>query len=412
MTCSRCGHRPAGPVRAASCGRGGRLIGYPSPAELAAFLRTDDDHDLARRPGVGRQPADLGVGELARARRYGLGGIGRYRTVQPDRAEAAELTADLGMAGRLAAAYGLDAVAAVLARIPLPVQAAPARERFAGRNVYLGPPRTELGRAIDDGWGAAQAAIERLVIAPPVDRVALAAAHWEARGRPRPTYDPGAGAARFWESCEIEPIGLDLGDGPLLTLRAAAGFRYLGRDGRLLAFHDDVALNRWIAGDGFDGHDPAGYPGWAMVRERVRLGPLPAPTGDRFVDLARAGEEFARDPRLLTRAVDQLSALGRWRREEDEIWAFRRSAVVTALVDPDPDPDPGPARPDLPFDTEIAQYAALLADLRARTDVPTPAPSPAGAAGSRPGPASGARTARPRPARRTPRTPPAPGCTS
>lgn len=398
--------RRAGPGR--FLGRGGRLIGYRTPAELAAFLRTDDDHDLARRPGVGRAPADLGVVELARARRYGLDTVGRYRHQVPDRAAAAELTEALEMAGRLADAYGLAEVTAVLARFPMPVPAASARERFAHRNVDLRPPRTDLGRAVDAGWTVARATLERLVTAPPVDRVALAAAQWEARGRARPIL--ATGAAEFWASCEIEPIALDLGDGPLLTLRAAAGFRFLGHEGRLFAFRDHAALTAWVAGAGFDGHDLAGYPGWAMARERVRLGPLAAPAVDR-VDLARAEADFARDPRhadpaLLTAAVDLLTALGRWRREEDETWAFRRSAVVTELVDP----GRGPVRPVPPFDREVGQLRALLADLRAR--VVTPAPTPAGAAGSRPGPASGGPTARPRPRRRTPRTPPAPGCTS
>ena len=403
--------RRAGPGR--FLGRGGRLIGYRSPAELAAFLRTDDDHDLARRPGVGRAPADLDVVELARAHRYALDGVWRFRYDGPDRAEAAELTATFELAGRLAETYGLDAVTAVLAAVPLPVRPASAPARLTDRRgAYVTrPPRPGLATAIETGWASALAAIERLVIAPPVGRVALAAAQWEARGRARPALDTDP--AEFWRSCEIEPFGLDLGDGPLLSLRAAAGFRFLGRDGRLLAFRDDAALSAWIAGAGFDGHDLAGYPGLAMVRERVRLGPLPAPAGDRVVDLAGAVADFARDPvradpALLTPAVDLLTALGRWRREEDETWAFRRSAVVTQLVDP----GRGPVRPVPPFDTEIARFRALLADLRSRTDLPTPGPSPAGAAGSRPGPATGGPTARPRPRRRTPRTPPAPGCTS
>ena len=358
--------RRSGPGR--FLGRDGRLIGYRTPDWLAAFLRTDDGHDLARRPGVGRAPADLDVVELARARRYALDEVGRYRRRRPDRAEAAELTEAVEMAGRLADAYGLAEVTAVLARFPLPVPAASARERFAHRAVDLGPPRTELGRAVDAGWDRVLATIRALVVAPPVDRVALEAAHWEVPGRPRPSLD--VDATEFWASCGIEPIAFDLGEGPLLTLRAEAGFRFLGHLGRLFAFRDAAALNRWITRSGFDGHDLVGYPGWALVRERAGLGLLPAPTGDRVVDLARAERDFARDPlqadrELLTAAVDLLTALGRWRGEEDDIWAFRRSALVTELVDP----GRGPVRPVPPFGLEIARFEILVDRLRVDIDV-------------------------------------------
>jgi hypothetical protein len=356
-------------------GRDGRLVAFPTPAQLAAFLRTDTDHDLARRPGVtGRDPGGFGVIELARAGRYDLAGVARYGWQLPDAPEAAALTATLEMTGRIVAAFGLTSAAAVLADIPMPVPAAPAVARFVERRrgITVRPPATELGRVLTAGWGRVLGAVEGVLVSPPVDRVALASAEWEGRGRTRPAVGPRHAAYGFWESCEIEPIAIDFGDGPLLTLRATTAFRFLGRGGRLTAFRDEEALNRWIADAGFDGHDLAGHPGWALVRERVRLGPLAAPVGDRVVHLARVEQEFAADPRLadphgLAAAADLFRDVGRWAGDEDAAWAFRRSAVVADLIDR----DPGRAQvdPDRPFDPEIALLRALVADLRSRVAV-------------------------------------------
>ena len=310
---------------------------FPSPALLAAFCRTNTDHDLADHPVwpvvTGLGPADLTPDE---DHRYDLDGVYDIVAEAPDRWAVDELAAVLDIVGRLADCCDTsdedddDAFESVAELVARPEVAALnlGVDAFVGRSGEESWSR--LGTAVDELWedvleeldehldwtgagtttvaaypSASEEAeargpvaadgededddIELVEVAAPraraTDRPAAGAASAAPadtgtsaiRGGSRLTASPAAvaKAQEFWEAVGILPVELVVPDGAGLTLRCYVEdrARFLGRDGEVFLFPTPADLARFCAGD--EPHDLTEIASWPEVADTDNP-PLPA----------------------------------------------------------------------------------------------------------------------------------------
>jgi hypothetical protein len=296
---------------------------FPSPAALAAYCRTNADHDLADHP-VWPVVAGLGAADLTPDddHRYDLDGVYDIAADNPDRWAVEELAATVDIVTRLAECLDttpepddelgdvetesqFEAVAELAAKpeigsLGLGVDAFVGR---SGEDAWVG-----VGGILDDLWedvveelsehldwtGAGSATLEDY---PPasetedvspdelpddvmlVDDDSTAAApgvRTIARGG-RLAASPAevAAAAEFWESVGILPVEVVVPEGAGLTLRCYVEdvARFLGRDGEVWLFPTPAELQRFCAGN--EPHDLSEIATWPEVADTDVL-PLPS----------------------------------------------------------------------------------------------------------------------------------------
>jgi hypothetical protein len=299
---------------------------FPSPATLAAFCRSNTDHDLADHP-VWPIVAGLGAADLTPDddHRYDLDGVYDIAAENPDRWAVEELAATIDIVSRLAecldttaedevaaeAEGQFEAVAELVAKpeigsLGLGVDAFVGR---SGEDAWLG-----VGSTLDDLWedvveelsehldwtGAGTASPddypaaseiedddldeladedEDIAESAPVGATAASAApgvRTIARGS-RLSASPAAVAAagEFWESVGILPVEIVVPEGAGVTLRCYVEdvARFLGRNGEIYLFDTPVDLARFCAGN--EDHDLTEIASWAEVADTDTL-PLPA----------------------------------------------------------------------------------------------------------------------------------------
>jgi hypothetical protein len=306
---------------------------FPSPATLAAFCRSNTDHDLADHP-VWPIVAGLGAADLTPDddHRYDLDGVYDIAAESPDRWAVEELAATIDIVSRLAECLDtsaededdllddesegqFEAVAELVAKpeigsLGLGVEAFVGR---SGEDAWLG-----VGGVLDDLWedvveelsehldwtGAGTASLDDYPAASEVDEAedpddldelpdeaddvadrapagatAVSAApgvRTIARGS-RLTADPAAvaAAAEFWESVGILPVEIVVPEGAGVTLRCYVEdvARFLGRNGEIYLFDTPADLARFCAGN--EDHDLTEIASWAEVADTDTL-PLPA----------------------------------------------------------------------------------------------------------------------------------------
>ncbi len=299
---------------------------FPSPAALAAFCRTNNDHDLADHP-VWPVVAGLGAADLTPDddHRYDLDGVYDIAAENPDRWAVEELAATVDIVTRLAecldtgadtdddtdededeadgAGGQFEAIAELAAKpeigsLGLGVDAFVGR---SGEDAWVG-----VGGILDDLWedvveelaghldwtGAGSAALEDYPaasedggaedlsdeVAPVDDDEPGNAAPVRAiarGGRVSASTADVAAAAEFWESVGILPVEVVVPEGAGVTLRCYVEdvARFLGRDGDVYLFATPDELARFCAGN--EGHDLDEIATWPEVAE-TDVPPLPS----------------------------------------------------------------------------------------------------------------------------------------
>jgi hypothetical protein len=304
------------------------LFAFPEVAQLAAFVRTDDAHDLGDHPAW-PVVTDLTVAELTpeEAQRYDIIGVPELAAEDTDQWTVGELAEIVGMVRSIAEVCDLEVVEEVLDSAPGFALLDQGTLPFVGREG--GKLWQQLVDTIAERWDDVIDALDDLVTTPRVDMAALAAAEKEAeelaaqqeadalvgdddgvddreldaleddqdddRGhddrddlpddddtvRPLADDDERTGEdaeetpddepePTFWEQVGIDPIRIVTGEGELLTLRCYLDDRpiFLGADGEIDTFPTRGALMRFVA-DGAEGNDMATVSTWADVVERA-----------------------------------------------------------------------------------------------------------------------------------------------
>ena len=401
------------------------LFAFPEVAQLAAFVRTDDAHDLGDHPAW-PVVTDLTVAELTpeEAQRYDIIGVPELAAEDTDQWTVGELAEIVGMVRSIAEVCDLEVVEEVLDSAPGFALLDQGTLPFVGREG--GKLWQQLVDTIAERWDDVIDALDDLVTTPRVDMAALAAAEKEAEvlaaqqeadalvgdddGVDDRELDaleddlddddrddlPDADAVAdrplaeadeqddeetpddepeptFWEQVGIDPIRIVTGEGELLTLRCYLDDRpiFLGADGEIDTFPTRGALMRFVA-DGSEGNDMATVSTWADVVERaaareleIEVDPLNVYVLPGLDDDIAEGP-LAVDPTQLEQAVELVRDVADWAGDDAPREALAESQSLGWLVSFVTRPDPTRMAPSPPFDADAAKWRELVDDLEKR----------------------------------------------
>jgi len=400
------------------------LFAFPEVAQLAAFVRTDDAHDLGDHPAW-PVVADLSVAELTPedAHSYDVIGVPELAAEDTDQWTVGELAEIVGMVRSIAEVCGLEVVEEVLDSAPGFALLDQGTLPFVGREG--GKLWQQLVDTIAERWDDVIDALDDLVSTPRVDMTALAAAEKEAQelaeredadavaagdvgdddgvddreldaveddddgedgededaddrplvGESDESDDTGADEPEptFWEQVGIDPIRIVTAEGELLTLRCYLDDRpiFLGADGQIDTFPTRGALARFVA-DGAEGNDLASVSTWADVVERaaareleVEVDPLNVYVLPGLDDDIAEGP-MAVDPTQLEQAVELVRDVADWAGDDEPREALAESQSLGWLVSFVIRPDPTRLAPSPPFDADAAKWRELVDDLEKR----------------------------------------------
>jgi hypothetical protein len=401
------------------------LFAFPEVAQLAAFVRTDDAHDLGDHPAW-PVVADLTVAELTpdEAHRYDVIGVPELAAEDTDQWTVGELAEIVAMIRSIAEVCELEIVDEVLDSAPAFALLDQGTLPFVGREGAK--LWTQLVDTIAERWDDVVDALDDLVTTPRVDMAALAAAEKEAtelaereaaeavtagdvadddgvddrelevedddtddsddaddeKARADDDVSDSTDAepvveveepVGFWEEVGIDPIRIVSSDGELLTLRCYLDDRpvFLGAGGEVDTFPTRGALVRFLAG-GAEGNDMASVSTWSDVVERaaareleVEIDPLNVYVLPGLDDDIAEGP-MAVDPTQLEQAVELVRDVGDWAGDDRPREALAESQSLGWLVSFVIRPDPTRMAPSPPFDADAAKWRDLVDDLEKR----------------------------------------------
>jgi hypothetical protein len=405
------------------------LFAFPEVAQLAAFVRTDDRHDLGDHPAW-PVVSDLTVAELVPddAHRFDIIGVPELAAEDTDQWTVGELAEIVGMVRSIAEVCDLEVVDEILDSAPGFALLEQGTLPFVGREG--GKLWAQLVDTIAERWDDVIDALDELVTTPRVDMAALAAAEkeaeelaereaeadavssgdvvdddgvddreleidddGEAEGDARAEGDDVAGTDSkedvaapadeteeveeeppgFWEEVGIDPIRIVAGDGELLTLRCYLDDRpvFLGADGAIDTFPTRGALVRYLA-TGAEGNDMASVSTWPDVVERagareleVEIDPLNVYVLPGLDDDIAEGP-MAVDPTQLEQAVELVRDVGDWAGDDEPREALAESQSLGWLVSFVIRPDPTRMAPSPPYEADAAKWRELVDELEKR----------------------------------------------
>lgn len=363
------------------------LFAFPEITQLAAFVRTEDEHDLVDHPAWSVVP-DLSVAELTpdETQQYDIVGVPELVAEDADTWTIGELAEITDMVRSIAEVCELDVVTEVLDSAPAFGLLRQGTLPFVGREGAR--LWTQLVEVVAERWDDVIDALDDMVDTPEVDAVALAAAEKEAAVDEEAAADGSVSEAGdaaeeigvpdgFWEEVGIDPIRITTADGEYVTLRCYLDDSpvFLGTGGTIEVFTGERALARWIGEDGADGHDLVAASTWSDVVEKAGVGELEvevdalnAYTLTGLADDLAAGT-VAVDGAQLELATELLLDVGEWAGDDEPREALADSQSLGWLVSFIVKPDPTRLAPSPPFDAESARFGELVDDLQARLHV-------------------------------------------
>lgn len=276
--------RDAGDEWEAFLGEGDDLYGFESVAELAAFIRTNTDNDLADHPAWGRlTTANAHKMQPAEDREYDIVGVPDLVADKPTEASVASLHRTLVVVSSIGSVCELAPISKFFNGNPILGTVGGGLDSFTGR---AGRKRwAEIETVIGRGWDGVLDAIDEIVTIPEgIDADAIGRAEAEL-DEPAPEEDDDEVAVEstdvdaadedtddaaepvrvaattavlggdddFWQKVGIDPVRIMTSSSTVYTLRCYLDDDpvFLGRNGRISVFSSERALARYLA----DEHD-------------------------------------------------------------------------------------------------------------------------------------------------------------
>ncbi|MDF3337309.1 primosomal protein [Mycolicibacterium septicum] len=277
--------RDAGDEWEAFLGEGDALYAFESVADLAAFVRTNTDNDLADHPAWDKlTAANAHKLQPSEDREYDVVGVPDLVADKPTEESVASLHRTLVVVSSLGSVCELAAISKFFNGNPVLGTVGGGLEGFTGRS---GRKRwAEIEAVVARGWDGVLDAIDEIVAIPEeIDADAVKKAEAELE-EPAPeededdlavdaddaegddeddtadTVEPVRSAADtavlggdedFWQKVGIDPVRIMTGSGTVYTLRCYLDDDpvFLGRNGRISVFSSERALARYLA----DEHD-------------------------------------------------------------------------------------------------------------------------------------------------------------
>ncbi|QRY42819.1 primosomal protein [Mycolicibacterium boenickei] len=277
--------RDAGDEWEAFLGEGDALYAFESVADLAAFVRTNTDNDLADHPAWDKlTAANAHKLQPSEDRKYDVVGVPDLVADKPTEESVASLHRTLVVVSSLGSVCELAAISKFFNGNPVLGTVGGGLEGFTGRS---GRKRwAEIEAVVARGWDGVLDAIDEIVTIPEeldADAVKKAEAELE---EPAPEEDEDdlavdtddaegddeddtadsvepvrsaadtavlGGDEDFWQKVGIDPVRIMTGSGTVYTLRCYLDDDpvFLGRNGRISVFSSERALARYLA----DEHD-------------------------------------------------------------------------------------------------------------------------------------------------------------
>lgn len=368
------------------------LYGFDSVAELAAFIRTDNDNDLVDHPAwkivAGLSAAEL---EPEAEHSFDLVGVPELVAGDPDVDSVAELEDTLTMVRNIGEVCELDTVTKFFGSHPVLGALAGGARSFAGREgVELWH---QIGAAVAKDWDDVLDAIDSVVRTPEVDPEAVAVAEAELLAAEEnivdaedadtdtedfepvdldedeadedETGDDEDEDLSFWDEVGIDPIKIVASGATYFTLRCYLDDEpiFLGSKGSILVFGSERALARYLADD--HDHDLSRVSTYAEVQTAAIDGSLEVEVTDENVyvlpgladDLAEGPE--AVDVEQLDLAVELFTDAADYAEEDTVEQALAKSTPLGWYVSYLLNPDPTRMAPNPPFTTEAEAWRNL-----------------------------------------------------
>jgi hypothetical protein len=374
------------------------LYAFESVADLAAFVRTNSDNDLADHPAwQGLTEANAHTFDPPDERQYDLVGLEELVAEKPSEETIKDLHRTLAIASSVGSVCEMPAVTKFFNGNPVLGTVGGGIEAFAGR---AGRKRwAEIETVIGRAWDNVVDAIDEIVTIPDVDKAASEKAEAElAEPAPEPEEveeveevaddtdaddteaeaeaeetdelpDHAAGLVLgsdddFWLKVGIDPVQVMTSAGTYYTLRCYLDDQpiFLGRNGRVSVFGSGGALARYLA-DEHD-HDLSDLATYDDIRTAATDGSLRVNVSDENVyvltgiadDLADGPDAIDRDQ--LELAVEFLRDVGEYAEDtsvDESLDADQPlGRVVAHVLDPDTVQRPSP-----PYATAVEQWEAL-----------------------------------------------------
>ena len=403
--------RDAGDEWEAFLGKDDDLYLFESVADLAGYVRTNTDHDLADHPGWDRLvDANAHTFDPAEDNRYDLVGVQELLAAKKPTEEAVgTLHRTLAIVSAIGSVCELARVTKFFNGNPVLGSVGGGVEAFAGRS---GRKRwAEIGSLIDRGWDNVLDAIDAIVAAPDVDEAAREKAQAELdEPAPEPeepedgveesedTVDEAdsdvdeadsdvdeheqalaAAAERnilgsdedFWHRVGIDPVRIMTGAGTFYTLRCYLDDEpiFLGRNGRISVFNSERSLARYLA-DEHD-HDLSDLSTYDDIRTAANDGSLRVSASeDNVYVLSGIADDIADGPDAVDRdqlelAVELLRDVGDYAEDTAVEEALDADQPLGRLVAFVLDPDTV-RRPSAPFAKAVEQWESLEAFVESR----------------------------------------------
>lgn len=377
------------------------LYGFSSVAELAAFVRSDDDNDLVDHPSW-KVVSALAAHELEPddLHRFDLVAVPELVASDPEADVLAELQATFDIVSSIGDVCELRAVTSFFGSNPFVGAVGGGVENFLGREG--GELWDRIGAAVAKHWDDVLDAVDSIVTSPAVDSAAVAVAEAEITAAAENAVDaddvtddidsdsdddddeddsaevdrdPIAAAAAeetFWTTVGIDPIRIITSDDTLYTLRCYLGDKpvFLGRGGAISVFGSERSLARYLADD--HDHDLAQVSTYSDVQTAAIDGSLDITvTDDNVYVLPGLADDLAEGPTAvdvdqLDLAVELFTDAADFAGDDSVDEALATSTPLGWYVSYTLEPSPDRLAPSAPFDVEAEAWRVLEREFESR----------------------------------------------
>jgi hypothetical protein len=366
-------------------GHGDDLYVLPSPAHLAAFIRTSTEHDLLDHPEW-ETAADLLVDELSPDDEhcFDIVGVPDLVAEPADIWTLGELNGTIAIVRSLAEVCGLEVIEEVLDSADGFALLSVGEQAFTGRNGEK--LWNEIGTVVAERWDEVVDALDAIVTTPELDPEALIIAEAEAAAISaveKPADDLPAGVVaevvtaeaeeerdedlEFWDETGVDCLEVTIGGRTGWTLRCYLGEDpvFLSSGNRIQMYSAPGDLENYLT-EADPQHDLATLAVWPDIRKAVAdgeaavlAGPENTYTLDGLAANLLEGPEAVSGPQLELAAELLLDAAAA-RGDSETTEALGSASPLGNLVGSIIRPDPERLAPAPPYDDEVAAWTILV----------------------------------------------------
>jgi hypothetical protein len=385
--------RDGGDEWEAFLGKDEDLFAFESVADLAAFVRTDTDNDLADHPAwEDLTEANAHKLEPKRDREVDLISVEEMLSEKPTEESVTALANTMAIVSSIGSVCELPAVTRFFNGNPNLGLLSGGFEQFSGK---AGLKRwSVVGEIVGRGWDGVLSAIDEVISIPEVDgRAAKVAADeleqpYEEEEEAEAAADiedsdAGESAAEetaaerapqdrvvlggdvdFWAEVGIDPVRITLGSGTVYTLRCYFDDRpiFLGRNGRISVFGSERSLARSLA-DQRD-HDLADLSTYDDIHTAATDGSLRVDvTEENIYMLTGLSDDISDGPDAIDRdqlelAIEFVRDVGEYSEEDVVDKLLAEDGALGKLVDYVLDPEEN-SRPAGPYAAAVKEWEEI-----------------------------------------------------